>query len=173
MLYLCICVLLVFVYLQVRNLERFFRSSYHYPFKNIAHVMSIWNFDQYCTCVFLYLCICKSDTQEHCFWGHCIITFQKISGLYGLKRHIVKIRGGVTRRDDDERQWKIGLLSLWAVGRLSFARGTGISVRCEEKWNISATDERKSNPIFASEAFLESEGMWRKKTALPYVFAQS
>ena len=39
--------------------------------------------------------------------------------------HIVKIRGGVTRRDDDERtndkQWKIGLLSLWAVGRLSFA----------------------------------------------------
>ena len=37
----------------------------------------------------------------------------------------MEIRGGVTRRDDDERttnkQWKIELLSLWAVGRLSFA----------------------------------------------------
>jgi hypothetical protein len=39
------------------------------------------------------------------------------------------------------------------------SRGTGTSVRCEEKWNISATDERKWNPIFASEAFLESKGM--------------
>ena len=38
-------------------------------------------------------------------------------------------------------------------------RGTGTSVRCEEKWNISATDERKWNPIFASEAFLESKVM--------------
>ena len=45
-------------------------------------------------------------------------------------------------------------------------RGTGISGRCEEKWNISATDERKWNPIFESEAFLESKGMSRKKTAL-------
>ena len=43
-------------------------------------------------------------------------------------------------------------------------------MRCEEKWNISATDERKWNPIFASEAFLESKGMWRKKTALRHVF---
>ena len=34
-----------------------------------------------------------------------------------------------------------------------------ISVRCEEKWNISATDERKWNPIFEAEAFLESKGM--------------
>ena len=33
-------------------------------------------------------------------------------------------RGGVTRQDDKQRtneQGKIGLLSLWAVGRLSFA----------------------------------------------------
>ena len=43
-------------------------------------------------------------------------------------------------------------------------------MRCEEKWNISATDERKWNPIFESEAFLESKGMWRKKTALGHVF---
>ena len=42
---------------------------------------------------------------------------------------------------------------------LRYLRGTGTSVRCEEKWNISATDERKWNPIFASEAFLESKGM--------------
>ena len=38
---------------------------------------------------------------------------QKIYGLYGLK-HIVKIRGGVTRRDDDE-QVKIELLSRWKL----------------------------------------------------------
>ena len=33
-----------------------------------------------------------------------VIGFQKIYGLYGLKHHIVEIRGGVTRRDNDERQ---------------------------------------------------------------------
>ena len=71
MLYLRICVF-VFEYLQVRHPGTLFlRSSYHYLFKNIAHVMSICNFDQCCICVFvyLYLCICKSDTREHCFWG--------------------------------------------------------------------------------------------------------
>ena len=54
-----------------------------------------------------------------------VIGFQKIYGLHGLKHHIVEIRGGVTRRDEQRRrtnkQGKIGLLSLWAVGRLSFA----------------------------------------------------
>ena len=56
--YLCICVF-VFVYLQVRHPGTLFlRSSYHYLFKNIAHVMSICNFDQCCICVFVYLCIC-------------------------------------------------------------------------------------------------------------------
>ena len=148
----CICVF-VFVYLQVRHPGTLFmRPSYHYIFKNIAHVMSICKFDQCCICIFVYfcLCICKSDTQKfifevllqlpfqkystchvclqlwpmlylHHFWGPCIITFQKIYGLYGLK-HRVEIRGGVTRRDDDDkRQWKIALLSLWAVGRPSFA----------------------------------------------------
>ena len=80
MLYLCICVF-VFVYLQVRHPRTLFlMSSYHYLFKNIAHVTSICNFDQCCICVFvyLYLCICKSDTQEHCFWGPFTTTFSKI-----------------------------------------------------------------------------------------------
>jgi len=53
--------------------------------------------------VYLYLCICKADTWEHCFSGSCIITFQKIYGLYGLKHHIVEVRGDVTRRDDKRR----------------------------------------------------------------------
>ena len=86
-LYLCICVV-VFVYLRVRHSGTLFlRSSYHYLFKNIAHVRSICNFDRSCICVFvyLYLCICTSDTWEHCFWGPYIITFQKIYGLYGPK----------------------------------------------------------------------------------------
>ena len=71
----------VSVYLQVRHQGTLFpRPSYHYLFKNIAHVMSIGNFDQCCICVFvyLYLCIWKSDTQEHCFWGHLTFTFSKI-----------------------------------------------------------------------------------------------
>merc|ERR1711963_941594 len=56
--YLGTCVF-VFVYLQVRHQGTLFlRSSYHYLFKNIAHVMSICNFDQGCICVFAYLCIC-------------------------------------------------------------------------------------------------------------------
>merc|ERR1711963_93991 len=64
--YLCICVF-VFVYLQVRHPgTMFLRSSYHYLFKNIAHVMSICNFGQ---AVFLYLCICicvfASQTPEN------------------------------------------------------------------------------------------------------------
>ena len=83
MLYLHICVFLyfLFVYLQVRHEGTLFlRSSCHYRFKNIAHVMSICNFDQCCICVFvyLYLCICKSDTRKHCFWGPLTITFSKI-----------------------------------------------------------------------------------------------
>ena len=102
--YLRIC---VFVYLQVRHPGTLFlRSCYHYLFKNIAHVMSVYNFDQFCICVFvyLYLCICKSDTWEPCFWGPCIITFQKIYGLYGLKHHIVEMEvlpGGTNERTND------------------------------------------------------------------------
>ena len=76
MLYMRIC---VFVYLKVRLPGTLFlRPSYHYLFKNIANVMSICNFDQCCICVFVYLCICKSDTREHCFWGPLNITFSKI-----------------------------------------------------------------------------------------------
>ena len=47
----------------------------------------------------------------------------------------------------------------FGMPKITWQRGTGTSVRCEEKWNISATDERKWNPIFAPEAFLESKGM--------------
>ena len=51
MLYLCICVF-VFVYLQVRHPGTLFlRSSYYYLFKNIAHVMSVCNFDPCCICI--------------------------------------------------------------------------------------------------------------------------
>ena len=52
---LCICVF-IFLHLDVRHLETLFlRSSYHYLFKNIAHVRSICNFDRSCICVFVYL----------------------------------------------------------------------------------------------------------------------
>ena len=37
-------------------------------------------------------------------------------------------------------------------------------------WNISATDEQKRNPIFASKVFLELKGMWWKKTIIRHVF---
>ena len=33
-----------------------------------------------------------------------IISSQKIYGLHGLKHHIVEMRGGVTRRDDNDEQ---------------------------------------------------------------------
>ena len=63
--YLCIFVF-VFVYFQVRHQGTLFlRSSCHYLFKNIAHVMSIGNFDLCCICVFVYLwiCICVFASQ--------------------------------------------------------------------------------------------------------------
>ena len=44
----------------------------------------------------------------------------------------MEIRGGVTRRDEqrttNNKQGKIGLLSFWAVGRLSFATKTHIEL---------------------------------------------
>ena len=57
---ICVCVFLhVFFYLYFIH-SGTLRSSYHYLLKNIAHVMSISNFDYCCICVFvyLYLCIC-------------------------------------------------------------------------------------------------------------------
>ena len=55
------------------------------------------------------------------------MSFQKMFGLYGLKHHIAE-KSDVTdagrtdeRTNDDNEQGKIGLLSLWAVGGLSFA----------------------------------------------------
>ena len=128
--YLCICIC-IFASQTPRNIV--FMVLTPLPFKkyNTCHVyLQLWPmlYLRICVFVYLYLCICKSDTREHCFWGPCIITFQKIYGLYGLKHHTVEIRGGVTRRDDERtnerQQWKIGLLSLWAVGRLSFAINT-------------------------------------------------
>ena len=47
-----------------------------------------------------------------------IISSQKIYGLYGLKHHIVEMRGGVTdagRTNGDERTLKIELLSQWKL----------------------------------------------------------
>ena len=37
--------------------------------------LELWPLMYLCICV---LCICKSDTREHCFWGPGIITFWKI-----------------------------------------------------------------------------------------------
>ena len=51
--YLCIC---VFAHQILMNI--FLRSSYHNLFKNIAHVVPIFNFSQSCICLFVYLCIC-------------------------------------------------------------------------------------------------------------------
>ena len=56
--YLYICVI-VYVYLHIRySWTLFLRSSYHNLFKNIAHVVPMFNFNQSCICVFVYLCIC-------------------------------------------------------------------------------------------------------------------
>ena len=45
-----------------------------------------------------------------------IISSQKIYGLYGLKHHIVEMRGGVTDAGQtNERTLKIELLSQWKL----------------------------------------------------------
>ena len=49
-------------------------------------------------------------------------------------------------------------------------RGTRVWTRCEEKWNISATDERKWNPFFAAGAFLESSITRRRKNRVYPIF---
>ena len=36
----------------------FLGSSYHYHFKNIAHVRGICKFDPNCICVFVFVCLC-------------------------------------------------------------------------------------------------------------------
>ena len=71
------------------------RSSYHKLFKNIAHVMSMFNFNQSCICVFVYLYL----GNEGVLVGELvvdIISFQKIFGLCGLKCHIMEIWRDVT-----------------------------------------------------------------------------
>ena len=108
------CCISVFVYLRIcicvfasqtpRNIVSEVLLPLPFQKYSTCHVyLHLWPMLYLCICVFvyLYLCICKSDTGEHCFWGPCIITFQKMYGLYGLKHHTVEIRGGVTRRDDE------------------------------------------------------------------------
>ena len=52
---MCICVF-VFLYLDARHLGTLFlRSSYHYLFKNITHVRSIFKFNPNCICVFAFV----------------------------------------------------------------------------------------------------------------------
>ena len=47
------------LHLHVRRLGALFlKSSYHYLSKNISHVRSIWSFDPYSICVFVYLHLC-------------------------------------------------------------------------------------------------------------------
>ena len=118
--YLCICVF-VFVYLQVRHPGiLFLRSCYYYLFKNIVHVMSICNFYQCCICVFVYLQVRHSGTfflrsLYHHLSENVWFVWSKTS-YSGDKRRCYQ--AGRTTNDE---QWKIVLLSLWAVGRLSFA----------------------------------------------------
>ena len=65
----------------------------------------------------------STQQQKICSHWHVarIISSQKIYGLYGLKHHIVEIRGDVTMRDgrrttnDDNKQVKIELLSRWKL----------------------------------------------------------
>ena len=61
-------------------------------FENIAHVRSICKFDLNCICVFVYLyfCICMSETWEHCFRSPLTITFSKIYHLIGLSDHLTQ-----------------------------------------------------------------------------------
>ena len=53
--YLCIC---VFAHQILMNI--FLRSSYHNLFKNIAYVMPMFNFNQSCICIFVYLHVTHS-----------------------------------------------------------------------------------------------------------------
>ena len=121
--YLCICVF-VFVYLHVRHLGTLFlRSSYNYIFKNIAHVRSICYFDRSCICVFVfvYLHVRHLGTLflrslYHYLSENIWFVWSKTS-YSGDKRRCYQAGQTNERR----QQWKIGLLSLWAVERLSFA----------------------------------------------------
>ena len=54
-LYLCIC---------TSDNHEHLRSLYHNLFKNIAQVMPMFNFNQSCICLFVYLCICIWVTSE-------------------------------------------------------------------------------------------------------------
>ena len=65
----------------------FLGSSYHYLFKNIAHVRGICRFYPNCIFVFVFvylcicvfvLCICMSETCEHYYLGPGTISFSKI-----------------------------------------------------------------------------------------------
>ena len=70
--------------------------------------MHMFNFNQSCICVFVYLYLGYEGVVVD-EWIVNVISFQKIFGLCGLKGHIVKIRLGVTIEDNGRRNMKIGL----------------------------------------------------------------
>ena len=60
----------------------------------------------------------STQQQKICWHWHVarIISSQKIYGLYGLKHHIVEMRGGVTDAGQpNEQTLKIELLSQWKL----------------------------------------------------------
>ena len=79
-LYLCICIC-IFWCQTPGNIV--FEVLLPLPFQkySICHsYLQLWPmlYLRVCVFVYLYLCICKSDTQEDCFWGTLTITFSKI-----------------------------------------------------------------------------------------------
>ena len=114
-LYLCICVL-VFVYLNVRHLGTLFlRSSYHYLFKNIAHVRSICNFDRSCICVFVYLCICICVFARQTPGN---IVFEVLVSLPFRKYMVCMVQNlAQWRKDEMSRLWHTDWLTDWHTDR--------------------------------------------------------
>ena len=87
------------MYLHIRySWTLFLRSSYHNRFKNIAHVVPMFNFSQNCICVFVYLYLANEGVVVSELVVD-VISFQKIFGLCGLKCHIVEIWRDVTLMD--------------------------------------------------------------------------
>ena len=79
------------------------KSSFYNLFKNMAHVVPMFNFSQSCICVFVYLYL----GNEGVLVGELVvdvISFQKIFGLCGLKCHIVEIWRDVTFEDEQRTE---------------------------------------------------------------------
>ena len=74
---LCICIFLF----AVEPMGIWFLISLNNPlFKTIPHVGFFWHLVIWCSCVFVYLyfCICVSDSWEYHFWYPWTILFSKI-----------------------------------------------------------------------------------------------